>query len=81
MNNFKITPAHSIEAKAWATVLFNEWNELIEHVSSPHEPIYITAENNAHEVIGEILSRYIKYNYSHGMVLNMLENAGVGYSP
>ena len=116
MKNVKITPAHSIEASAWADALFYEWNEsgipfdvtcfdsvpptlkevhealsvalgyaswdeLIEHVSCPHEPIYITAENNAHEAIGERLSRYIKYNYSHGMVLNMLENAGVGYSP
>lgn len=63
------------------TLGYASWAELIEHVSSPHEPIYITSENNAHEVLGERLSRYIKYNYSHGMVLNMLENAGVGYSP
>ena len=116
MKSTKITPAHSIEAKAWADALFCEWNEsgmpfdvtcftsqpptlnqvytalavtlgytswdeLIEHVSSPHEPVYITAENNGKEVLGERLSRYIKYNYSHGAVLGLLENAGVGYSP
>lgn len=81
MENLKITPAHSLEARAWADALFFEWDEsgmpldvtcptstpptlkevhealavilgytswdeLIDHVSSPHEPVYITAENN-----------------------------------
>lgn len=31
-------------------------------------------------MLGERLSRYIKYNYSHGAALRLLENGGVGYS-
>lgn len=63
------------------TLGYTSWDELIDVVSNPHEPLYITAQSKGEEMLGERLSRYIKYNYSHGMVLNMLENAGVGYSP
>ncbi len=76
------TPTAEEANEALAVALgYDTWSELIEFVSQPHEAIYITESNNGKQLIAERLSKYINFDYTHGIVSSVVFNSGIGNSP
>lgn len=76
------TPTAEEANEALAVALgYATWSELIEFVSQPHEATYITETNNGKQLIAERLSKYINFDYTHGIVSSVVFNSGIGFSP
>lgn len=60
---------------------WESWGDMIDAVSQPHAPIYIDDAHDKLELLVLNLSQSIGYDYAHGFVWRIVENAGLGFSP
>lgn len=59
---------------------WTSWAEMALHIGTSHEAHYITDDNMLSAVILKIASE-IGYDYENGLVRNMVENSGTGFTP
>ena len=71
----------AIENRLATAFGWGSWPEMISFISETHEPIYLDNNTEALEQVVSELSKSIGYDYSHGMIFNVVQNSGVGYSP
>ncbi|NRB79150.1 MAG: hypothetical protein HRU38_10845 [Saccharospirillaceae bacterium] len=60
---------------------WESWDEMNTYITKPHEPVYIDDDNQLLIDVAQKLAEEIGYDYAHGRVISMLQNAGTGYSP
>ncbi|WP_318515689.1 DUF7007 domain-containing protein [Photobacterium leiognathi] len=60
---------------------WDSWQAMLSFISQPHEAFYLDNDESALQSVVLKLSNSIGFNYPHGAVYNLIQNAGVGYSP
>lgn len=59
---------------------WQSWDEMIDAVSVPHEPAYIDDDHEALVILSSRMSPFLGFDYHNGIVLNIIENLGLGFS-